>query len=506
MAHTKRELADRLRDFAEGRAAAGVAEGRASADRRPRLAFVCSGQGPQWWAMVRQLLRDEPAFRTMIARCDTIVRRLGDWSLLDELTADESRSRMEVTAISQPCIFAVQVALAELWASWGVRPDVLVGHSVGEVAAAYLAGVFSLEDAVRVIYHRGRCMELAPERGRMLAAGVSPDDAANILAPYGDRIALAAVNGPSSVTLSGESGPLEEIAGRLEARGVFCRFLRVRYAFHSAQMDPIRDGLLAALDGIRPRPAKLPLVSTVTGRPVDGPELGPEYWWDNVRRTVRFADGVDRLIDLGCDTAVELSPHPVLTASVIECYQHRGQGVAVLPSLRRHEDERATMLHALGGLHALGYPVDWGGLMPGPHRFVRLPLYPWQRERFWYESEESRSTRLTPRPIRCSGSHKANPGPRGRRGSTSAWRRTSPITASSARRSCPRRPTWSWPSRRVARPSAPSAARSATSRWPIPASSRPTSPCDCRPPSTRGKARSRSIRAPSTATANGRST
>ena len=185
--------------------------------------------------MVRQLLRDEPAFRTMIARCDTIVRRLGDWSLLDELTADESRSRMEVTAISQPCIFAVQVALAELWASWGVRPDILVGHSVGEVAAAYLAGVFSLEDAVRVIYHRGRCMELAPERGRMLAAGVSPDDAANILAPYGDRIALAAVNGPSSVTLSGESGPLEEIAGRLEARGVFCRFLRVRYAFHSAR-------------------------------------------------------------------------------------------------------------------------------------------------------------------------------------------------------------------------------------------------------------------------------
>ena len=133
------------------------------------------------------------------------------------------------------------------------------------------------------------------------------------------------MNSPSSVTFSGEAGPLEEIAGRLEARGVFCRFLRVRYAFHSAQMDPIRDELLAALEGIRPRPASLPLVSTVTGRPVEGPELGPEYWWDNVRRTVRFADGVERLIELGCDTAVELSPHPVLTASVIECYQHRGQ-------------------------------------------------------------------------------------------------------------------------------------------------------------------------------------
>ena len=396
VAHTKRELAASLREFAAGRPAAnrrGAGDGGPAA---PRIGFVCSGQGPQWWAMGRQLLRDELAFRATIERCDAIVRRLGDWSLLDELTADESESRMDVTAISQPCIFAIQVALAELWASWGVRPSAVMGHSVGEVAAAYLAGVFDLADAVRVIYQRGRCMELAPGRGRMLAAGVSPEVAEELLAPYGDRVALAAVNSPGSVTLSGEGRPLEEIAGRLESRGVFCRFLRVRYAFHSAQMDPIRDGLLAALEGIRPRPAELPLVSAVTGRPVDGLELGPEYWWDNVRRTVRFADGVDRLIDLGCDTAVELSPHPALTASVIECYQHRGQGVAVLPSLRRHEDERATMLHALGGLHALGYPVDWGGLMPGPHRFVRLPLYPWQHERFWYESEESRSTRLTP--------------------------------------------------------------------------------------------------------------
>ena len=144
----------------------------------------------------------------------------------DELTADESRSRMDVTAISQPCIFALQVALAELWASWGVRPEALVGHSVGEVAAAYLAGVFSLDDAVRIIYHRGRCMELAPERGRMLAAGISPEAAQRLIAPYGDRVALAAVNSPNSVTLSGEGGPLEELAGLLEERGVFCRFLQ----------------------------------------------------------------------------------------------------------------------------------------------------------------------------------------------------------------------------------------------------------------------------------------
>ena len=178
VARSKQELAERLREFAAWAAGRGRgSRGERSAGHRPRLAFVCSGQGPQWWAMGRQLLHEEPVFRAAIERCDAIVRRLGDWSLLDELTADESRSRMEITAISQPCIFALQVALAELWASWGVRPEALVGHSVGEVAAAYLAGVFSLEDAVRIIYHRGRSMELAPERGRMLAAGVSADAA-----------------------------------------------------------------------------------------------------------------------------------------------------------------------------------------------------------------------------------------------------------------------------------------------------------------------------------------
>src|SRR5262249_13196790 len=162
------ELDDHLKAFLEGLPAPGDALGRVTAAQRPRLAFVCSGQGPQWWAMGRQLLETEPVFRDVIHRCDEIVRQLGPWSLLEALTADEAHSRMAVTAISQPAIFALQAALAALWASWGIRPEAVIGHSVGEVAAAYLAGVFSLEDAVRVIYQRGRCMELAPARGRMV--------------------------------------------------------------------------------------------------------------------------------------------------------------------------------------------------------------------------------------------------------------------------------------------------------------------------------------------------
>jgi acyl transferase domain-containing protein/aryl carrier-like protein len=397
VAHSREELAEQL-------TAAASAE-HAAARQRLRLAFVCSGQGPQWWAMGRQLLQQEPVFRATLSRCDEIVRSLGSWSLLEELTADEARSRMAITSISQPAIFALQAALAALWRSWGVQPEALMGHSVGEVAAAYLAGVFTLEDAVRVIYQRGRCMELAPSRGRMLAAGVTPEEAKQLIAPYGEQLSLAAVNSLVSVTLSGEAGLLEEIARVLERRKVFCRFLQVQYAFHSAQMDPVRDELLASLRGIRPRPAALPLFSTVLGHRIDGPEMGPEYWWLNVRQTVQFATAVEQLLAWGCDTVVELSPHPVLATSLTECSQHRlpvspssnggGKGdVQVLPSLRRREEERATMLRSLGRLYTLGQPIDWSGVTPGPAKTLRLPRYPWQRERCWSESEASRVSRL----------------------------------------------------------------------------------------------------------------
>jgi acyl transferase domain-containing protein/NADPH:quinone reductase-like Zn-dependent oxidoreductase/acyl carrier protein len=386
VAHSRQELAEQL--------AAMTSVEQGTVRRRPRLAFVCSGQGPQWWAMGRQLLEQEPVFRDVIQRCDEIVRALGPWSLLEELAADEDRSRMAVTAISQPAIFALQAALAALWRCWGVQPEAVMGHSVGEVAAAYFAGVFTLEDAVRVIYQRGRCMELAPLRGRMLAAGIPPEEARQLIAPYGEGLSLAAVNSPVSVTVSGEAGPLEEIARTLEQRQVFCRFLQVQYAFHSSQMDPIRDELLASLRGIQPRSAALPLFSTVYGRRIDGTEMGPEYWWRNVRQTVQFAAAVEQLLAGGCDTVVELSPHPVLAVSVGECAQQRGINVQILPSLRRREEERATMLRSLARLYVLGQPIDWCGVMPSPAKTLRLPAYPWQRERCWFESEESRATRL----------------------------------------------------------------------------------------------------------------
>lgn len=400
-ASSVQDLATKLAAQASGQQSPSIAVHRvlvgagAGAGPLPPLAFICSGQGPQWWAMGRQLLDSEPAFRAVIEQCDGVARQLGSWSLIDELLAAEDRSRMTMTAIAQPAIFAIQAGLAAVWRTWGVTPDVLIGHSVGEIAAAHLAGVFSLEDAFRVVYHRGRCMDLASSRGKMLAAGLSEQEALEILAEYSsDHISLAAMNSPHSVTLSGAAEPLEQIAQRLALRQIFHRWLKVEYAFHSPHMNPARDELLRSLHDIRPRPAAIPLVSTVTGDWVHGTELDADYWWRNVRQTVRFAPAVGRLADKYVSVAVELSAHPALAYSVAECYQARGASVNVLASLRRAEAERPTMLRALGELYTLGYPIDWAGVIARPARFIPLPGHPWQRQHCWFETSQSRRTRL----------------------------------------------------------------------------------------------------------------
>jgi len=394
VAHSRDELVELLEAHADGEHRAAIASGCRTSSRSPRLAFMCAGQGPQWWAMGRQLLEEDPVFRQVIEACHDLIEAHASWSLLDELTARESRSRLHETALAQPAIFALQVALARRWQSWGIEPDAVVGHSVGEVAAAHIAGALDLEDAVRVIVHRGRCMELASSRGRMLAAGVSLPEAERLVQRFNGAVSIAAINGPTSITLSGDGEPLEEIFHSLSGEKRFCRFLPVNYAFHSAQMDPVRGELLQSLNGIRPKTAALPFVSTVTGRAADGSELDADYWWQNVRRPVQFAAVVDVLLEQGYQAFVELSPHPVLARSVADVARQRQTPAVVLASLRRGEEERATMLQALAAVYAIGREIRWPEVVPGDGRLIRLPAYPWQRERHWHESEDSRRHRL----------------------------------------------------------------------------------------------------------------
>lgn len=385
----KAEMAERLQTFLTDGQDAYVATGQ---ETTPQLAFVFAGMGPQWWAMGRQLLAEEPLFRQVIEECDQLLSQYADWSLLAMLTADEESSRINETHIAQPSIFAIQVGLTALWRSWGVTPAAIVGHSVGEVAAAYVSGALSLEDAICVIYHRSRLQQQTAGTGKMLAVGLSVENIRPYLSGYDDVVSIAANNSPDSITLSGDEAALLEIESKIKLTGTFCRMLQVEVPYHSPKMDMIQDELLHSLQSIAPQKTSLPLYSTALGQFVTGTEIDADYWWKNVRNPVQFAQSVPALVEQGTTIFLEVSPHPVLVNSVKECLQKAGKSADVFFSLRRQQPERLTMLHALGQLFTQGYVVDWSVIANG--RFTQLPFYAWQKQRYWEESEASIQDRI----------------------------------------------------------------------------------------------------------------
>lgn len=391
---TRAEMTASLEAFLNGEAAPSLNAGQPA--KNTRLVFVFSGQGPQWWAMGRELLATEPVFRQTVQACHDELLKLGGWSLLEELQRPENESRMGETEFAQPAIFAIQVALAALWKSWGIRPEAVVGHSVGEVAAAHEAGVLDLPAAIRVIYHRGRCMEHAPERGKMIAAALTREEAEECIERFAGRVSLAAVNGPKMVSIAGDADLVDQLFKELEAQSLFVRQVPVNYAFHSAHMDPVQPELAESLAGLQPRDATLPIYSTVTGELAEGSQFDSEYWWQNVRQSVLFAPAIDALIATGRTHFLEISPHPVLSNSMTECLSMAEAEGLVLPSLRRQKPERATMLSTLGALHVHGHSVSWDTLYPEVSSAVRLPPYPWQRGHFWHEPAFSLRLRTHP--------------------------------------------------------------------------------------------------------------
>lgn len=367
--------------------------------REPKLAFVFTGMGPQWWAMGRQLFEQEPAFRLAIEDCDRRFRRIGTWGLLDALMADEGASRAHEADEAVATNFAIQIALVALLKSWGIVPDAILGHSAGEMAAACAAGAMSLDDGLLWAFHRGRLQHRASGSGTMLSAGLSEDAARQLVSPFEDRVSIAAINSPTSVTLSGEQQALEQIAAELGRRACFNRFLQVEVPYHGPQMDSLRAEFLDALAPITPAPPSVPFLSTVSGTWSDA-RLDPQYWFDNLREPVRFADAINRLIDDDYDLFLEIGPHPVLSASLSECLAARGRSGTTLPTLRRKEEERRVMLRSLATLYAHGRRVEWATVC-ADGALVSLPAYPWQRERLWFESEA--------RAVRSSGQDSGHP-------------------------------------------------------------------------------------------------
>jgi acyl transferase domain-containing protein/acyl carrier protein len=375
------ELMEALAALAAGERDPRVAQATSTAS--PRVAFVYTGMGPQWWGMGRELYETEPVFRESLERCDAEFRRAFGISVIEELGRGEAESRVARTEIAQIANFALQTALTALWASWGVKPDVIVGHSVGEVSAAYVSGALSLPDAVAVSHHRGRLQATTAGDGGMLATGLSEAEARELLAAHGFAADVAAINSPRSVTLAGARVELAKIAEALTARGVFARALHVDVAYHSRRMDPICAPLLDALAGVVAAAPRLPLYSTVMAARVLGADLDAAYWWRNVREAVRFSDAVETLVREAEPTVfLEVGPHPVLSTSLREILRAGGPAeLPVLPSLHRERPERATMHGSLAELYVRGAPVAWRGLLGASAPHVRLPRYPFQRER-----------------------------------------------------------------------------------------------------------------------------
>ncbi|MFI8093910.1 SDR family NAD(P)-dependent oxidoreductase [Streptomyces sp. NPDC086080] len=364
-----------------GEPAGGVVSGVAGGVGR--TVFVFPGQGAQWAGMAVGLLDASPVFAARIAECEAAMSGLVDWSLTDVLLGAQGAPSLDRVDVVQPASFAVMVALAALWQSHGVVPAAVVGHSQGEIAAACVAGALSLEDAARVVCLRSRAITAVTGSGGMAIVALPEDGVAKLLAPYGERVSVAAVNGPGSVVLSGDRDALEELARTCARRDVRVRMIPVDYASHSVHVDPILDELATLLAPVRPRRPDVPFLSSVTGEWIDGPVLEAAYWCANLRRPVRFADAVRTLTDHGFGLFVESSPHPVLLAAIEETLADRDDAFAV-GSLRRGEGGPERFLLSLAEAWVRGAPVDWGRAVPDvPPRAVDLPTYPFQRRRHW---------------------------------------------------------------------------------------------------------------------------
>ncbi|HRI69332.1 MAG TPA: beta-ketoacyl synthase N-terminal-like domain-containing protein, partial [Polyangium sp.] len=369
---TKEELTKALGAFAAGETPAAVVTGKVGS-RVPEVIFVFSGQGSQWVGMGRELYRDEPVFREMLTRCDGAIRDESGISIVEELDKPEGTSRIQETLVAQPALFAIEVALSALLQSWGVVPSAVIGHSVGEIAAAHVAGMLDLAQAARLVCIRARVMQKATGHGKMVSVSLPEEAAGKAIAGFEAEVGIAAVNDPNSVVLSGDIEGVDSVVEKLSQQGVQVRPLRVNYAFHSPQMAPLVAEFVEALGELQVKPATIPMFSTVTGEAIAEGELDVGYWGRNIRQTVRFAEAI---VTSNEHVFVEVGPHPVLALSIEQTLIAKNVASRVIPTLRRDKDERQHALLALGALHTLGLTIDWQRFFPEGGRVVELPTYP----------------------------------------------------------------------------------------------------------------------------------
>ncbi|MEU2245069.1 thioester reductase domain-containing protein [Streptomyces sp. NPDC018338] len=375
----------RLTALADGEPAAGLVTG--SAGRSGKTVFLFPGQGSQWAGMAVELMDSSPAFAARIDACAEALAEFTDWPLQDVLRGAEGAPGLDRVDVVQPVLWAVMVSLAELWRSQGVRPQAVVGHSQGEIAAATVAGVLSLQDGARVVALRSQAIgRVLAGLGGMVSVALPAAEVRERTVPWEGRIQIAAVNGPRSVVVSGENDALDEFLADARTDGIRARRVPVDYASHSAYVELLQGELATLLAEVTPRHAEIPMLSTVTGGWVEGPELDSGYWYRNLRQTVELEQAVRALLGQGFGTFVEASAHPVLVTGVQDIAEDAGRDATVIGTLRRDEGGQERFWTSAGEAYVRGSAPDWNAVFAGSGaRRVDLPTYAFQQERYWYE-------------------------------------------------------------------------------------------------------------------------
>ena len=404
VAATKDEVREQLTAFLADESRSTLHTGESRSATTP-VAFVFCGQGPQSFQMGKDLLKSEPVFRSTIEEIDGLLQPLVGWSLIEELSRDEATTRIQLTSIAQPALFAIHVGLARLWESWGVVPSTVVGHSVGEIAAAHIAGILTLEDATRIIGHRGESLQQHAQPGSMIAVAATQQDAQELLKGFEPDVCLAAVNSPQMVTLAGEAAAVARLGAQLTEKEIWWKPLRVKHAFHSHLVDDARDSFMQKIGEVKTQAPTCTMISTVTAQPVNADDLKAEYWWSNIRKPVRFADAIQHIRQQSIDVFLEIGPHPVLGGSIKQSRQADESAPNVFTSLERGQPDQQTMLTAAGGLFTQGITINWRSFWDSSAQMAELPRHPWNRQRCWHESPDCRMHRLQPNFHPLLGNH-----------------------------------------------------------------------------------------------------